>query len=49
MNLASFFSGLFHAKPKGKVKIPPKNSDTTQEAAAKALERLFSSNRNGFK
>ena len=49
MNLISFFSDLFHPKPKARIKIPPKKSETTQEAAAKALDRFFSSNRNGRK
>lgn len=46
MNLISFFSDLLHPKPKGKIKFTPKKSETTQEAAAKALDRIFSSNRN---
>lgn len=49
MNLISFFSELLHPKPKGRIKIPPKKSETTQEAAARALDRIFSSNRNGRK
>jgi hypothetical protein len=49
MNLISFFHDLFHSKPKGKMIVPPKKSETTQEAAARALDRFFSSNRNGRK
>lgn len=46
MNIIGFLNDLFHPKPKGKIKMPPKKSETTQEAAARALDRLFSSNRN---
>lgn len=46
MNIVSFFSDLFHPKIKCKIKSSPKKSETTQEAAAKALDRFFSSNRS---
>lgn len=49
MHLISFFNDLFHPKPKGKMKTPPKKPETTQEAAARALDKFFSSNRNGRK
>ena len=49
MNLISFFSDMLHPKQKAKIKFCPKKSETTQEAAARALDRMFSSNRNGRK
>jgi hypothetical protein len=44
MNLVSFFSDLFHPKPKGKMRVPPKKAETTQEAAARALHQFFNRN-----
>lgn len=49
MNIINFLNDLFHPKSKAKMRPTIKKTETTQEAAARALDRLFQSSRNGRK
>lgn len=44
-----FLNEMFSPKPKANLVFPVKKTETTQEAAAKALDRLISNIRNGSK
>jgi len=49
MNFLNFLNDLIHPKHKVKMRPTIRKTETTQEAAARALDRLFQSSRNGRK